>query len=287
MVTFFGGETLMNFPVLKKTVAYARARAAEVGKAIDFSLTTNATLLKPDVIEFLADERIGVTISIDGPQEIQDKFRVFNNGMGSYDLVAPQDQGAAGAPQVPADRRASHADAQTPGRGEDLPAPARRDGILGSRVRAGHHGAAARARDQRQRVRPPAEPVPRARRRTSCRPRSRTGTTASRTSARRCRRFTRGTRRPIPAEPASACWASPPTANVSLCHRFAGSDAHSFGSVTEGVDRGEADGVPRRAPHQPQDRLPDVLGAAHLRRRLLPRGPHPLRVDDGPQPALL
>ena len=90
MVTFFGGETLMNFPVLQKTVTYARARAAEVGKEIDFSLTTNATLLKPDVIEFLANERIGVTISIDGPQEMQDKFRVFSNGKGSYELVAPK-----------------------------------------------------------------------------------------------------------------------------------------------------------------------------------------------------
>ena len=43
-ITFFGGETLMNFPVLKSTIAYARRRAAEVGKEIDFSLTTNATL---------------------------------------------------------------------------------------------------------------------------------------------------------------------------------------------------------------------------------------------------
>src|SRR5712671_364091 len=30
-VTFFGGETLLNFPVLAKTVEYARRRAAEVG----------------------------------------------------------------------------------------------------------------------------------------------------------------------------------------------------------------------------------------------------------------
>ncbi len=72
----------MNFPVLKSTIAYARQRAAEVGKDIDFSLTTNATLLRPDVIEFLAEERVGVTISIDGPEEMQDKFRVFNNGAG-------------------------------------------------------------------------------------------------------------------------------------------------------------------------------------------------------------
>jgi uncharacterized protein len=89
-VTFFGGETLLNFPVLKKTIVYARQRAGELGKEVDFSLTTNATLLKPDVIEFLAENRVGVTISIDGPKEVQDRFRVFHNGTGSYDIVAPK-----------------------------------------------------------------------------------------------------------------------------------------------------------------------------------------------------
>ncbi len=89
-VTFFGGETLLNFPVLQKTIVYARQRAAELGKQVDFSLTTNGTLLKPDVIEFLAENRVGVTISIDGPKEVQDKFRVFHNGAGSYDVVAPK-----------------------------------------------------------------------------------------------------------------------------------------------------------------------------------------------------
>jgi uncharacterized protein len=89
-MTFFGGETLLNFPVLKSTIAYARRRAAEVGKEVDFSLTTNATLLRPDVIEFLAENRVGVTISIDGPEEMQDKFRVFKNGKGSYDVAAPK-----------------------------------------------------------------------------------------------------------------------------------------------------------------------------------------------------
>jgi uncharacterized protein len=89
-LTFFGGETLLNLPVLKSTIAYARQRAAEAGKEVDFSLTTNATLLKPDVIEFLAENRVGVTISIDGPKEVQDQFRVFSNGTGSYDIVVPK-----------------------------------------------------------------------------------------------------------------------------------------------------------------------------------------------------
>jgi uncharacterized protein len=89
-LTFFGGETLMNFPVLKSTMTYARQRAAETGKQVDFSLTTNATLLRPEIIEFLAENRVGVTISIDGPKEMQDQFRVFSNGKGSYDIVAPK-----------------------------------------------------------------------------------------------------------------------------------------------------------------------------------------------------
>ena len=89
-LTFFGGETLLNFKVLKKTLAYAREKGAVLGKEVRFSLTTNATLLRPEIIEWLVDNEVGVTISIDGPKESQDKFRVFSNGMGSYDLVLPK-----------------------------------------------------------------------------------------------------------------------------------------------------------------------------------------------------
>jgi len=89
-LTFFGGETLLNFKVLKKTLVYARERAVILGKEVQFSLTTNATLLRPEVIEWLVDNKVGVTISIDGPKESQDEFRVFKNGMGSYDVVQPK-----------------------------------------------------------------------------------------------------------------------------------------------------------------------------------------------------
>ncbi len=89
-ITFFGGETLMNFPLLKRAVEYARRQAEAAGVSIDFSLTTNATLLSPAIIDFLAENSIGVTVSIDGPKEMQDKFRVFSNGRGSYDIIAPK-----------------------------------------------------------------------------------------------------------------------------------------------------------------------------------------------------
>ncbi|MCY3704441.1 MAG: quinohemoprotein amine dehydrogenase maturation protein [Gammaproteobacteria bacterium] len=89
-LTFFGGETLLNFKLLKSTTAYARQRAREVGKEVDFSLTTNATLLKPEIVDWLAENRVGVTVSIDGPREVQDGLRVFSNGMGSYDIILPK-----------------------------------------------------------------------------------------------------------------------------------------------------------------------------------------------------
>ena len=89
-ITFFGGETLMNFPLLKQVVAYANEHAAVQGRAIDYSLTTNATLLTPAIIEFLSENRIGVTVSMDGPKEMHDQLRVFANGRGSYDIIEPR-----------------------------------------------------------------------------------------------------------------------------------------------------------------------------------------------------
>jgi uncharacterized protein len=89
-LTFFGGETLMNFPLMKQVVTYARHKAAELGRSIEFSLTTNATLLSSAIIEFLAEHGVGVTVSMDGPKEMQDKFRIFANGKGSYDIMKPK-----------------------------------------------------------------------------------------------------------------------------------------------------------------------------------------------------
>jgi uncharacterized protein len=89
-ITFFGGETLMNFPLLKQVVNYANEQAAAEGRRVDFSLTTNATLLTPTIIEFLSENKIGVTVSMDGPADLHDKLRVFANGKGSYNIIEPR-----------------------------------------------------------------------------------------------------------------------------------------------------------------------------------------------------
>ena len=89
-LTFFGGETLLNFKVLVGALAYARERAATLGKTVDASLTTNATLLREEIIDWIVENDVGVTVSMDGGRDQQDRFRVFSNGMGSYDVVLPR-----------------------------------------------------------------------------------------------------------------------------------------------------------------------------------------------------
>jgi uncharacterized protein len=89
-ITFFGGETLLNFPVMRSTVEYAKRRGAELSKRIEFSVTTNATLLTEEIVDFLSENRVGVTVSIDGDQELNDRMRVFHDGRGSYSVIAPK-----------------------------------------------------------------------------------------------------------------------------------------------------------------------------------------------------
>jgi uncharacterized protein len=89
-VTFFGGETLLNFPMLRRAVTYANQKCEEAGKTVEFSLTTNATLLNEQVVDFLSEHRVGVTVSIDGDRELNDKMRIFHDGRGSYDIIVPK-----------------------------------------------------------------------------------------------------------------------------------------------------------------------------------------------------
>ena len=86
-IGFFGGEPLLNFPVMKKVVSYARTKAAEKCKQINFNIITNGSLLTDEIISFLEDEKIEILISFDGPPEYQNRQRPFKDGSGSYDRV--------------------------------------------------------------------------------------------------------------------------------------------------------------------------------------------------------
>lgn len=87
-ISFFGGEPLLNFEMVKYGINRAKTLAKEAGKQVMFSLTTNAYLLNPEIIEFLVSEEVHIAVSIDGPKEVHDKNRILFNGRGTFDMVA-------------------------------------------------------------------------------------------------------------------------------------------------------------------------------------------------------
>src|SRR5690554_1106113 len=86
-VVFFGGEPLSNRPLIEAMVDYCERRFAELGKQLDFVMTTNATLLTDEIIDWLNAHRFGLSVSMDGPKAIHDKNRITVGGQGTYDVV--------------------------------------------------------------------------------------------------------------------------------------------------------------------------------------------------------
>lgn len=86
-IDFFGGEPLLNFDVVKKTVEYGRKIEAPAGKKFYFTITTNGTLLDDDNIEYINANMDNVVISIDGRKTVHDAIRYDAAGQGTYDMI--------------------------------------------------------------------------------------------------------------------------------------------------------------------------------------------------------
>ena len=84
-IGFYGGEPLLEFPLIQKVIAYAHN--VFEGKQVTFAITTNGTLLNETIIKYFEKENVRLLISLDGPKAIHDKSRVFSDGRGSFDTV--------------------------------------------------------------------------------------------------------------------------------------------------------------------------------------------------------
>lgn len=83
--TFYGGEPLLNFPVINKIVDYVKT--TERDREFLFGLTTNGILLKDGWIDFLIKNKFSLTVSLNGPQEMHDRYRIFCNGNPTFEAV--------------------------------------------------------------------------------------------------------------------------------------------------------------------------------------------------------
>ena len=87
-IDFFGGEPLMNFGVVKQTIAYIREQEKIHDKVFKLSLTTNGMLLDPAKVKYLTENHISLILSLDGRPEVHNRMRPDAGGRDSYDTCA-------------------------------------------------------------------------------------------------------------------------------------------------------------------------------------------------------
>lgn len=83
VINFFGGEPLLEFELMKNIVKYCKEK--------DYNpvlfITTNFTLFNDEIMNFIIDNDVVLTISLDGSKKNNDRNRIFPNGRGSYGLI--------------------------------------------------------------------------------------------------------------------------------------------------------------------------------------------------------
>jgi len=81
-----GGEPTLNWEVLVKSVKYGKEIAKKYGWHTKFRITTNGVLSGERAV-WLANNLEFITVSFDGPKDIQNYNRPFPDGKGSFDIA--------------------------------------------------------------------------------------------------------------------------------------------------------------------------------------------------------
>lgn len=83
-VSFYGGEPLLAFELIRRGVEYCKKRLN--GKGVTFSITSNGTLLSREVLQWLEAQReVSILVTLNGP--FHDENRRDASGRGSLDRI--------------------------------------------------------------------------------------------------------------------------------------------------------------------------------------------------------
>lgn len=89
-IAFFGGEPLLNYPVIKEfvpeVIEYCTANGLDIP---EFTMTTNGSLINEEIAEFINRYDFRITVSLDGGKDVNDSARCFKNSHRSaYEAAA-------------------------------------------------------------------------------------------------------------------------------------------------------------------------------------------------------
>jgi len=96
-LTFFGGEPLLNLPVLYYLAERLWRSCQSRGTAMTISVITNGLLLTPEVVDRLLPCGLsGIKITLDGDRETHNRMRPLRGGQGTFDRIVNNIRQVAG-----------------------------------------------------------------------------------------------------------------------------------------------------------------------------------------------
>lgn len=87
-VILHGGEPTLFFPLIRRLVTFGEQTAARHGKRVHFCGQTNMSRLTGEMVKFFNAHRVQWGVSLDGPPEINDRYRKLPDGRGTYAAFA-------------------------------------------------------------------------------------------------------------------------------------------------------------------------------------------------------
>src|SRR4029453_18429557 len=100
-LTFFGGEPLLNIPVIYDQAERAFAACEKRGVTLALGIITNGLLLTEEVVDRLLPYGLGyVKVTLDGDRDTHNRMRPLRGGQGTFDRIVENVRKIAGKVRV-------------------------------------------------------------------------------------------------------------------------------------------------------------------------------------------
>ena len=97
VITFFGGEPLLNLPVMYMLAERLHQAATERQVRPAMNIITNGLLLTPDVVDRMLPFGLnGIKITLDGDRDVHNRMRPLRGGQGTFDRIIDNIRRVAG-----------------------------------------------------------------------------------------------------------------------------------------------------------------------------------------------
>lgn len=87
ILKLFGGEPFMNLRAMRSACKASKDAQCSGVSHLSIGTVTNMTIYTPLHAQLIKEYHLKLTVSVDGPRQIHDHFRRFQNGKGSFDRI--------------------------------------------------------------------------------------------------------------------------------------------------------------------------------------------------------